>query len=180
MQREAKMTIILGAKGTGKTTLLRQILETSKQKCLVVTPRVNEWTDVPDTDLSTLSSYDYNGIRRHIIRRGYSIPRLPFFKRGILVFDDCKTFIKPLDETIEQMLIDGRHHELDIFYVAHGFTRVPPMFYNYYTEIILFRTEDNPAARKGYLLNYDQVLTAQLRVNQAAKSNKHHFEIIRP
>ncbi len=176
--RRAKMTIILGTNGTGKTTLLRQILYASGQKCLVLTPHPNEWTELEDTNLATPADYLFTGLRRHIIRRNYTIPRLKYFKQGIIVFDDCKTFIRPLDPDIEQLLIDRRQNECDVFYVAHGFTRVPPVFYPYYTEIILFKTLDNIASRKQYLLNYAQIMEAQNRVNQKAITNPHHKEII--
>ncbi len=178
-ERRAKLTIILGTNGTGKTTLLRRILVASNQKCLVVTPHPNEWTDLETVDLDKPEDFVFTGLRRHIMKRNYSIPRLKFFKKGILVFDDCKTFIKPLDEDIEQMMIDRRQNEVDYFYVAHGFTRVPPVFYPYYSEIILFKTNDSVAARKQYLLDYDAIVTAQKRINERAVKNPHYMEFIK-
>lgn len=178
-ERRAKLTLILGTNGTGKTTLLLKILLASKQKCLVVTPHPNEWTDLETVDLDKPEDFIFTGLRRHIMKRNYTIPRLPFFKKGIVVFDDCKTFIKPLDEHIEQMMIDRRQNEVDYFYIAHGFTRVPPVFYPYFSEIILFQTRDSVAARKQYLLEYDLIVETQKRVNERAKENSHYMELIK-
>ena len=51
MERAAKLVILLGTNGTGKTTMLRNILQKSGQRALIVTPDDVEWTDLPVNNL---------------------------------------------------------------------------------------------------------------------------------
>ena len=86
----------------------------------------------------------------------------------------CKTFIGDKNTALEELLIARRQLELDIFYIAHGFTRVPPLFWPYYTDLILFKTKDNPSSRKNALLQYDEIIEAQRRINN--HPNPHYYE----
>lgn len=176
MARTAKLTIILGTNGTGKTTMLRHILDSSPQRALIVTSHVEEWTDLPENNLATPQDFLFQDRQRHIIRRGYTIERLKHFKQGILIFDDCKTFIGDKNAALEELLIARRQLELDIFYIAHGFTRVPPLFYPYFSDLILFRTKDNPSSRKKDLLQYKEIMEVQKRINQRAQQDPHYYE----
>lgn len=176
MARTAKLTIILGTNGTGKTTMLRHILDSSPQRALIVTSHVEEWTDLPENNLATRQDFLFHDRQRHIIRRDYTIERLKYFKQGILIFDDCKTFIGDKNAALEDLLIARRQLELDVFYIAHGFTRVPPLFYPYFSDLILFRTKDNPSSRKKDLLQYEEIMEVQKRINQRAQQNPHYYE----
>lgn len=178
-ERAAKLTLIIGTNGTGKTTVLHNILEKSGQKCLVITTHINEWTEYETVDLQSPSDFIFDGIRRHDMRRDYTLDRLQYFKKGIIVFDDCYTMIKPVEPRLESLLINRRQNEVDIFYVAHGFTRVRPVFYPYYSDIILFQTKDSIGSRKNYILNYEDVLAAQTEVNKKAVKKPHYFKIVK-
>ena len=71
-ERATKLTILLGFNGTGKTTLLKQILLQSNQRALVVTPDDVEWTDFRENPLQMRSDYAFDGIQRHIFNPDYS------------------------------------------------------------------------------------------------------------
>ena len=64
--RIAELNIIIGTNGTGKTTLLRSILQNSKQKILIVTPDDVEWRDYEAVELNKPEDFVFKGIRRHI------------------------------------------------------------------------------------------------------------------
>lgn len=182
-EREAKMTILLGINGTGKTTLLQRILQASGQKCLVITPDDAEWRDYPISELHTQEDFVYSGIKRHIFdpdKRNGTLSRLSYFKKGIIVFDDCRAYLtERTPPELRQMIIRRRQREIDIFAVGHGFKEVPPVFFTFLTEVILFRTTDNVAQRKNCLKDYELMAAAQARVNRQAIRNPHHYEIIR-
>ena len=65
-ERAAKSTIILGANGTGKTTVLNHILLASTDKSLVITPDDAEWRKYEEVELTHADDFLYKGIRRHI------------------------------------------------------------------------------------------------------------------
>lgn len=177
--RAAALTILLGFNGTGKTTLLRYLLQQSGQKVLVVTPDDAEWTDCPLTELSRPSDFVYRGIRRHIFDPETTLDALDKFKRGILVFDDCRAYFQDhTDPRVRTLLIRRRQREVDVFAVGHGFTQVPPVFFTFATRYILFKTVDNVERRKNCIQDFELVKAAQAEVNRRAAKNPHYFKII--
>ena len=182
-ERAAKMTIILGANGTGKTTVLNRILTQSNEKSLVITPDDAEWRNYPEVDLTQPDDFLFTGIRRHIFnpaKKAGTLDRIHLFKMGKLVFDDCRSYIEAAtDIRIRNVLIRRRQRMVDVFAVGHGFTEVPPVFFTFATDIILFRTADNINRRKDCLKDFDTMVQAQQRVNERAKKDPHYFEIIK-
>ena len=47
MQRKTELTILIGINGSGKTTFLRNEIVAKSNKCLIVTPYMDEWKDIP-------------------------------------------------------------------------------------------------------------------------------------
>lgn len=182
-QRAAKLTVILGTNGTGKTTLLEQILTSTPDKSLVITPDDAEWRKYDEVELTTADDYLYQGIRRHIFnpnKKTGTLSRLHLFKIGKLVFDDCRSYLKAAtDDIIHALLIRRRQRMVDVFAVGHGFNEVPPVFFTFPSEIILFRTVDNIDRRKDCLKDFDKMKQAQLRVNQKAETEPHYYEVIK-
>lgn len=178
--RQTKRVLIIGAPGTGKTTLLQRILMQSGQKTLVITPYMNEWTETdangeelyPELpDLRARNLY-YSGIRRHVFRPKYTLEHLNRFQRGTLVFDDCRGYFKAnLDEKIHTLLLGTRQNMMDVFAVAHGFREVPPVFFTFGTDYILFRTEDNLDRRANDIRCIDKVRAMQELVNKRSVQN---------
>lgn len=183
--RQTKRTLIIGAPGTGKTTLLHRILMQSGQKTLVITPYMNEWTEKDSNgeelypELITLRKKDcfYSGIRRHVFRKKYTLEHLENFQRGIIVFDDCRGYLKSnLDEQIHTLLLGTRQNMIDVFAVAHGFREVPPAFFTFATDYFLFRTEDNLDRRANDVRCIDKVRQMQELVNRESVNNPFAYE----
>ncbi|MBO7255011.1 MAG: hypothetical protein J6U79_01375, partial [Paludibacteraceae bacterium] len=66
------------------------------------------------------------GIQRHIFNPKYSLDAVAHFRKGILVFDDCRSYFQDrTDPKVRELLIRRRQREVDIFAVGHGFTQVP-------------------------------------------------------
>ena len=179
MSRYAKIVVIVGIRGCGKTTLVRQLIEHSA-KTIICTPHIYEWNDLPDNELKTPSDFEFSGAQRHIINFD-TLKRLPCFSNGAIVFDDCKVFL-PSNPTggdgkkFIEFLIGGRHKAVDFFVVAHGLTQISPLFFPYITDIILFKTDDNLQLARQKLLHFDELQALQKRVNAHAKKNQFYCE----
>lgn len=183
--RQTKRTLIIGAPGTGKTTLLHRILAESGQRTLVITPYMVEWTErdangnelYPElTDLRP-SNLFFTGVRRHVFRPRYTLEHLNSFRRGIIVFDDCRGYFKAnLDEKIHSLLLGTRQNMIDVFAVAHGFREVPPVFFTFATDYILFRTEDNLDRRASDIRCINTVRRYQELVNRNSVQNPYTYQ----
>ena len=195
MERAAKCTLVLGFNGTGKTTFIRETLEELLQrsratgrrlKVLIVTPDDVEWQDYPENLLETPDDYVYEGIQRHVWQdeyegeKKYSLKRISKFNRGIIVFDDCKTYFGDiLPQEIINLFVRRRQRSLDVFFVGHGFTTIPPRAFTYYSDAFLFRTVDNIDRRKDCINNFDYFKRCQVEVNEKAKKNPYYHMRIR-
>lgn len=183
--RQTKRTLIIGAPGTGKTTLLHRILAQSGQRTLVITPYMVEWTETdangqelyPELHDLRPSNLFFTGIRRHVFRPRYTLEHLNSFRRGIIVFDDCRGYFKAnLDEKIHSLLLGTRQNMIDVFAVAHGFREVPPVFFTFATDYILFRTEDNLDRRASDIRCIDTVRRMQELVNRNSVQNPFTYQ----
>lgn len=182
--RSAKCTIVLGFNGTGKTTYLLStltlLLQMANQKgerlkILIITPDDAEWTQYPENLLATPDDFVFDGIQRHIFDPQRTLDLLQYYKNGIIVFDDCRCYFKDnIDSRITDLLIRRRQRSIDIFAVGHGFTTVPPKFFTYYSDAILFKTVDNIDRRKDCITNFDFFKQKQAEVNQKALHNPHY------
>lgn len=192
MERAAKCTLVLGFNGTGKTTFLRTMLErmwlTARNrgeqfKVLIVTPDDTEWQAYPENPLLCPDDYVFDGIQRHIWteqygeEKHYSLNRITHFNNGIIVFDDCKVYFGDnLPQEIVNLFVRRRQRALDVFFVGHGFTTIPPKAFTYYSDAILFRTVDNIDRRKNCINNFDFFKRKQAEVNRHA-AHEPHFHI---
>ena len=177
------MIMIIGANGTGKTTLLKRILAMSGQRALIITPDDTEWNDVdaygnplyPTNELATRDDYVFMGIQRHIFGPR-TLDAVSAFKKGILVFDDCRTYLGDrTDEQIHNIMIRRRQKMIDVIAVTHSFTEMPRRFYPFTSDLFLFQTKDSINMRKGIALNVEDLKRIQAEVNAQARTNKHYY-----
>lgn len=190
MERAAKCTLVLGFNGTGKTTFLRQLFlrmlsatqeRGGRLKILIVTPDDTEWQEFPENALATPDDYIFDGIQRHIWQdivgedKHYSLERIAMFTNGIVVFDDCKVYFGDnLPQEIVNLFVRRRQRSLDVFFVGHGFTTIPPKAFTYYSDAILFRTVDNIDRRKNCINNFEYFKRMQAEVNRKAVKQPHY------
>lgn len=176
-ERAAKLTIILGTNGTGKSTLLRNIIMRNQQRTLIVTPDAAEWTDFPENELLKKSDFLFSGIQRHVFSPETTLQSISNFVKGTLVLDDYRAFMLPqTSPEIHTLAIRRRQKELDIFVAAHGFTEVPPMLFTFASDIFLFRTTENVVRRKDCLKDYEKIQQLQELVNKEAIKNPHYYK----
>lgn len=174
------MVCLLGTNGTGKTSFLRALVEKLETRVLVITPDDIEWSDCPLNELERASNFRFDGIQRHIFDPKTTLGKIEHFQKGVIIFDDCRAYLTAnTDQAIRQLIIRRRQREVDVFAVAHGFTEMPPVFFTFASEIVLFETKDNIVRRKNCLKDYERVLEVQQQVNAKAKKNPHYKEVIK-
>ncbi len=174
------MIIVLGTNGTGKTTFLKKTLNQIKtERKLIVTPDPMEWTDIPLVDRKELTTF--SGIKRLIYKEGDMRLLAEKIANCVLIFDDFKAlFLEKRSEinALRTLAIRRRQRMLDLFIVAHGFTEIVPSYlFTFASKIILFRTLDNLTRIKNRLIDYEQVLAAQQKVN-SSKAPDHFFMVL--
>lgn len=194
--REAMQILVMGTNGTGKTTLVKELVDSCDNNgghVLIVVPDTYEW---PTADWvhpkfpHRISNYV--GVRKVVYFEGLLPIIQDNFTDGLLVFDDCRSYITSrVDAELHEILIRRRQKSIDIIAVGHGFTEIPPKFFTFASHYALFRTRDSIKRRKDVINDYEIMQEAQARINAHAldqskawvkpgqiKMNKHYHEIL--
>lgn len=191
--RDAQVTIVMGRNGTGKSTLVKTIVDALGGRILVVTmngmPEI--WRPYPVIDASKAKAWEWkSGIRqvhylqheketfRHIHRH---------FRDGILILDDCRNYITSnLDnnEYLKHLLIDFRHKMMDVYFIVHSPGQVPKQVWTFYSNAIILATDALFAKNSVNIDSGERIVAAQKEVNQEysaarEKGDGSHYGIFR-
>lgn len=170
--------IIIGINGTGKSVFTQKAIKALKWKrILIVTfsgaPEI--WQDYDEIDIEDRKLMaNFTGIRtvRAIKYKRQTLAILyENFRNGLIVFDDCKPYIKPnLDHTpgLTELFADFRHHGIDMCFVLHSVTQVPPEVWNHSKYAFIGKT--NRIMKANFELDrVDEVRETQFEVNKLFK-----------
>lgn len=182
-KRTTKLIVILGYTGTGKTTMVKKLVteeSRNRGRALIITPDDREFSNVPYFNLRFPDRLaTFNGERRIIYYDGLLPVIRDNFRNGLLVFDDCRSYLSAATtQELHNILIRRRQKMYDMIAVGHGFTEVPPKMFTFASHIILFATKDNIHSRKTVLRDYQSMEIAQQRINAMALKDAHYYEIL--
>lgn len=182
--RTPKLILVAGTNGTGKTTLVKNIVADERKRgnrVLIVVPDDMEWPTIPWVNERFPKRVEwYVGARKIVYFDGLLDIIRERFRDGMVVFDDCRAYFKSsLDETLHALLIRRRQQMMDLICVAHGFTEIPPKFFTFATHYVVFKTLDRVERRKDVIGGFDQFKACVDRVNQRAEKDIHHYELFK-
>jgi len=186
--RRSEIIGLIGYFGTGKTTKAKELINfrvKSGSRALIITPDDSEWRDVEEVKIPSVELLTFEGIRKIVFDDDKIIEKLADnktgFKNGILVFDDCRTFLEAkVDKTLRKIILRPRQRMLDIIYIVHGFDEAPVALLSKTSTFFLFETKDNIENRKPYLnRNYEILKKHYEEINIEAQTNNHYFRIIK-
>ena len=184
MARYPVCSILVGINGTGKTTFIQNILlKTVKatNRALIVTPDPAEWKNVPEVAGTEITRF--TGIRKIIYHTGCMAEIQQYYSNGMLIFDDCRVYIhSQSDDFMQWLQIRRRQVGVDLFCNFHGLTQVPPVFFTFATNIILFYTKDNIKRRAEYVDEQDFQAIQEAKARIAKKVDAgfpYTYEIIK-
>lgn len=178
--RQNYLTLIVGTKGTGKTTAMKRILQSTSKKIIVLdvfdhtdwrhlpmlaVKDIKRWvngnvrvvTDEPELALSEIAKYVYN---------------------SIIVYEDANQYFEShLSKDVKRIIIQSKQKNNDIFVMYHSLGEVAKYFRTMYNRILLFKTKDTISECKKYsnakgiesALNYCQMSPNQF-VNQIVEN----------
>lgn len=182
--RKTKLINIVGTNGTGKTTLANEFIKKEIAKggrALIVTPDDTDWLQYARINIYNEDRIEnFNGAMRHIWKDKEDLKIISRFKNGLLIFDDCRAYFSSiLNDDLHKLLIRRRQKQIDILAVAHGFTEIPPKFFTFSTEIIIFKTTDNVIKRRNDIKRFDEVQKMSSFVNQRSYHEPHFYTILK-
>lgn len=183
MARYPLCSFLVGINGTGKTSFLKKFLEKTvneKNRALIVTPDPSEWRQVEEVSGRDIAAF--GGIRKIIYHAGTMEEIQSYYSNGILIFDDARVYIRAQSDDFMQWLqIRRRQVGVDLFCCFHGLTQVPPVFFTFASNMVLFYTKDNIKRRAEYVDEQDfmEIQNAKARIaKKVAAGDPYYYEII--
>lgn len=184
-ERAAKLILLIGYNGTGKSTVLRKLIINELKKpdgrALIVTPDDIEFPTIEFVHPNWPERIkSYKGVRKIVYFPGLLDIIKDNFRGGLLAFDDCRAYLGAGTEMeLHNLLIRRRQKSIDIVAVGHGFTEIPPKFFTFASEIVLFKTADKIDRRKNVIKDFEYMKQQQAEVNREALKNPYHYVILK-
>lgn len=189
--RVNRVTIIIGDRGTGKTTWLKGSpplnIEGAIQKILIQNPNRRflvldtfdnpVWRDYPIIQPEEITNF--NGIKR--LYSGETDKLQTFISKYayscVLIFEDATKFIgSKLNRDTRQFILDSKQKDLDIFFVFHYMMAVPNDLSRVSDWVILFKTNEIFNGQIRAKFPNPNIEEAYNRVK--AHKNRYHFEAV--
>ena len=146
MSRFAKTNIVIGATGTGKTSLVEDTIEGQSAIFYTGSKRDPAVSALPDAPLDNLSqivgdgkfyrliTYDHGKALRAIVDD---------YVNGNIVFDDIKSIMASnVGKMFTQIIGSVRHNANDLFFLFWHVNDVPPFLYQMASTVTIFKQGD--------------------------------------
>ena len=178
-KRLNELITFAGAKGTGKTTVAKEMLDASKKKHIVVDMQdhpayrhlpiitLDQIAQRPKFNCRVLTREPYKAIaeiNEHIYNMN-------------IVLEDARRYIQAhVPRHIEEFIINHKQHNTDIIMMFHSLRQIPTFVVDLQDRIVLFHTKD----KYNYILNkFDEdVADVHKKVNDSANPYEYdHIEV---
>lgn len=161
--RKNHMTVVVGFKGSGKTTLIREIIRKSKKKVLLMDQKEEaDYAFMPVVPVEWLTKWtsgnyrvitDWASIKNDATyitgkdRKGQ--PVMPGYN-GItdctwIIEDATSMFVNgKVDENLRKLITTNRHVNVDVYMIFHSWAETPPGILRNANYVIIKKTNDSP------------------------------------
>ena len=170
--RNNTINIIVGGRGSGKTTLVKSIIDNYKivhllQKILILDELDNEaYSMFPVINQNML--FRWSGSNVYRIFEGDSIETIEIvnnsLKNLLFICEDAARYIEPrIQKSVKRILINSKQINCDLIFVYHDFHDLPAALIRKANTLTLFKTE-SPEYRKNDLPAYPLIYETWLKV----------------
>ena len=184
--RDAQVTIIVGRNGTGKSTFCEKIVKSINQRTLAVTyngmPKI--WRPYKEVDIRKPKAMEFKkGIRQVVAARYEESAKknkvfehiYTNFRNGVIIWDDCRGYIDASvdrDRYFRQLILDFRHKMLDMIFVVHSPSDVPPRLWGFASTAFIGATDALVNRSQVKTHSAERIIEVQQRVNEAFREAK--------
>lgn len=149
--REPKVFLVIGGRGSGKTTFLEQRL--SKQKTVVI-------------ELYKTARWD--GFKKFffddVVNGKVSLKSLA---NSAIVFEDATSCISPnMKNSLRQLIVYSKQLGSDVYVVFHSVNVVPAFLWNMWNYLVLMKKTPKPKLKSYYEDDFPAITSAWNKLNK--------------
>jgi len=189
--RQALVTVIVGARRTGKTTFINENIVKKNEKKgvrnLIIVNDFQEWTDYPLIECKKNEILNFKGTARIFFTKKTFTHVMKYFFNGSLIMDDCLSYIgrTVFGDELRTLIIRSAQHCIDLFFVGHGLRAVPVEIFTYWSYCVMFYFSENIMHRQRdldeevfvKLVNAYNEIKKERAVNQYARRTIKIYDI---
>jgi|GEM_PF-3399321 len=184
-QAYARLNIVCGTNGTGKSTFVSRVIEkTHFRDVLVYIENIDTYGN--PFKLPTVPFYDYKGGKVTI-----DADEIPFeefvgavaakFRNGIVAIDEAGMYkmfedgrpIQPLLNLLKQR----RKYNIELYFIYHGVSEINVKLFKWVNNVILFHQTDEFKHKAAVIPRIEELKAAQQRIRkQYFNGNVHYAE----
>ncbi|MBW6482834.1 MAG: hypothetical protein K0B10_07215 [Vicingaceae bacterium] len=163
---------VLGRRGTGKTTYIKQLIEVYKQahpqqKILIIdTLDHPAYKEIPAINLDLLTRWEKPNTYRLFGSNTDEILQTidENLYNALLICEDASKYLnRTITPEVRRFIYDSKQKNLDIIFLFHGFMATPVELFRMIDNLVLFKC-DSPNNRKNDMINFQEVTESWQRV----------------
>lgn len=179
MNRLNKVIIIVGGKGTGKTTLALKLLQKSTKKTLIVDtldhPAYRQYPVVTIDKLKLWKSGIYRIFDSDTQLVMSEINR-NVWNANIILEDAFKYLSFSMSKDQIKLFSDSKQHNQDIIVMFHAIKQIPTYLCTIADQLVILKTKEDLPNTTNKFYNWKDIKEAHKKVNE--HKNPHYFEVI--
>jgi hypothetical protein len=167
------VNLVLGRRGTGKTYYVKNelidkyIQANPEMKILIV-----DTFDHPSyRTIAAIEPEMISRWRKPAVYRCFSSDTDEIMRQVtgnlrncLVIFEDASKYIRrQLPDDVRRFILDSKQKNLDLVFLFHGFSFVPPEMWRIADSVTIFKC-DNPEGRKSDIVNFQQINEAWNKV----------------
>jgi hypothetical protein len=168
------VNLIIGKRGSGKTTYLRRLLKSQTKKVLIIDTIDHEaYRDIKAVTPAQLAAWTRGTIRiyGYDFAEIFEILNTQIFN-AFIVFEDCTKYIRDrVPDNVRNFIVDTKQKNIDCIFIYHGYGMIQPDLYRLSDSLTIFKTNENIDEYKRKIPNFGDVK----EVNKIVQASKNKF-----
>ena len=179
MQRLNQIIIIVGGKGTGKTTFALKLLGKSPKKTLIIDtldhPAYRQYPAITVDKLKLWKSGTYRIFTGDPVVNMIECNK-NVWNANIILEDAFKYLSFNMKKDEIKLFSDSKQHNQDIVIMFHALKQIPSYLATVADKLVIFKTNEQLAARSAKFYNWHDILTAHSRAMHS--KNPFYCEVV--
>ena len=170
------IAVIVGGRGTGKTTFVKELIKKSPKPKKIITdtfhhPSYADTRAISGIELIRLKSGE---VHYHNSDTELMLADLTKVANALIVLEDCSKYVAENPQpTVKNLCLDSKQKNTDLIFIYHSLAEVPKKLYRWIDYLEIFKTQEVFENQKNRISAYERIYPTYVKVREH-KSQYHH------